>query len=245
MQHISDYRARLGLGTSTTRLGACTISSPARDLAVDGAGKSVASERSRENRAYNPAVGHVSDNGTSLGLGTGRAASLGAGGVRRPSRDLAVNRASLAVAHARLGGRTFITAVLGRNVNSVSARLAARATGLGASRPGVPGVLAIDGARVGVAVLLSRHRAASSATELASSDDGLGPGLDTATTDLRASGPSSPAGDSAVDGAGERVASGRRRESGARKAAVGSGSNDGTSLGLGTSATGLSAGTVL
>jgi len=62
--------------------------------------------------------------------------------------------------------------VLGRNVNSVSARLGTNTTGLGASRPGVPRVLAVDGARVGVAVLCSRHRAAGKTTVLASSDDG-------------------------------------------------------------------------
>jgi len=62
--------------------------------------------------------------------------------------------------------------VLGGDVNSVSARLGTNTTGLGASRPGVPGVLTIDGARVGVAVLCSRHRATGKTTVLASSDDG-------------------------------------------------------------------------
>jgi hypothetical protein len=241
--HVEDG-TRTELGPSATGCSASTVGSVARDLAVDGTSKSVAGGGNRQTGAANTTVGTSSYNGTRLGLGTS-ATGLGAGTVARPARDLAVNRASLAVAHAVFRSRAGVATVLGRNVNSVSARLAARATGLGASRPGVPGVLAIDGARVGVAVLLSRHRAASSATKLASSDDGLGSGLDAAATDLRASGPSSPAGDSAVNGAGERVASGRRRESGARKAAVGSGSNDGTSLGLGTSATGLSAGTVL
>jgi hypothetical protein len=97
-------------------------------------------------------VGSIRDDGTGLGLGTS-AARLGAGTIARPARSLAVFNTNLGVAHARLRARAGVTAVLGRDVNSVSARLSTNTTTPGAGGPGVPGVRAINGARMGVAVL--------------------------------------------------------------------------------------------
>jgi hypothetical protein len=188
-------------------------------------------------------MGSSSDDGTGLGLGTS-AARLGAGTIARPARNLAVKNASLGVADAVFRSGTGVTAVLGRDVNSVSARLSTNTTTPGASGPGIPGVFAIDGAWVGVAVLLGRHRAAGSATELASSDHGLGAGLDAATTELGTGGPSSPARDSAVDWASERVARNGGREEGTHNATVLHICDNGTRLSLGTSGTRLGASTV-
>jgi hypothetical protein len=69
---------------------------------------------------------------------------------------LAINGAGLGVAHALFSRGACVATVLGSEINLVVARLLTSATGLGAGSPGVPGVLAIDGARVGVAVLLGR-----------------------------------------------------------------------------------------
>lgn len=89
----------------------------------------------------------------------------------------------------------------GSKVDSVVARLGAGATSLGASGPGVPGMHAVDGARVGITVLLSRDLVAWLAAELSSSDYRLGSSVDTTAAELRASRPTSPSRDDAVDGA--------------------------------------------
>jgi hypothetical protein len=57
------------------------------------------------------------------------------------------------VADASFLLRAFVTTVLGGDVNLVVTGLFAVAAGLGAGGPGVPGVHAVDAARVSVAVL--------------------------------------------------------------------------------------------
>ena len=98
-------------------------------------------------------MGGSCEHGAAAAFGTS-AAGLGASRVARPAGDTAVDGASLGVAHTGLLGGACVTAVLGSDVDGVGAGLDADTTGLGAGSPGVPGVLAVDRARVGVAVLL-------------------------------------------------------------------------------------------
>ena len=103
------------------------------------------------------------------------ATGLGASAESRPARHLAVDRAALGVAHTVFLRRAFITAVLGSDVHIVVATLRTGATALGAGSPGVPGVFAVDGARMGVAVSdVTReliHRSARNAAVLSMSYD--------------------------------------------------------------------------
>jgi hypothetical protein len=80
--------------------------------------------------------------------------------------------------------------MLGGDVNSVVTSLHATSASLGASGPGVPGVLAIDGARVGVAILLNAESVTRFTTMSDVSDDGTSAGFDAAAAKLRASRPS-------------------------------------------------------
>jgi hypothetical protein len=91
--------------------------------------------------------------------------------------------------------------MLGSNVNLIVAGLVASTTSLGASGPCVPRMLAINRARVGVAVLLSRDLVTWLATELSSSNYRLRSSLDTTTAELRASRPTVPSRNNAIDGA--------------------------------------------
>jgi hypothetical protein len=63
--------------------------------------------------------------------------------------------------------------VLGSDGNIIIAGLFAEAAGLGASSPGVPGMLAVNGAGVGVAVLHGRSLTTTDTAVLGSSDDRL------------------------------------------------------------------------
>jgi hypothetical protein len=125
----------------------------------------------------------VGDNGARLDLGAS-ATGLGARAVLGPSGDLAVNGASLVVANARFGERAFVTTVLGSNDNVVVPRLLTGPARLRASGPGVPGVVAVDRARMSVAVLLSRRSTTSYPAVTNVHDNGLGAGLDTTTAKL-------------------------------------------------------------
>jgi hypothetical protein len=106
---------------------------------------------------------------TRLGLGAS-AAGLGAGSEAGPFGDLAVDGASLHVANAHFPVGAFVAIVCGGNDNIVVARLDAFTAGLGAGSPGVPGVFAVDGARVGVAVLRGHLCAACNAACFGGSD---------------------------------------------------------------------------
>jgi hypothetical protein len=195
-----NNRASALLGAGSARGRAGSERRPCGNLAINGTGKGAACSRGGERRATGTAKAGNSDDGTRLGLGTSTA-RLGASTVSGPARHSAINRAVLGVANALFLGGASVTTVLGSDVDLVVARLGASATSLGASGPGVPGMLAVDGARVGVAVLLSRDLVAWLAAELSSSDYRLGLSVDTTATKLRASRPTTPSRDDAVDGA--------------------------------------------
>jgi hypothetical protein len=102
-------------------------------------------------------------------------------------------------------------------------------------------VFAVNGARVGVAVLLGRYSGASDTAVGNRSDDRLGTGLHTTTTDFSAAGPGRPGRGLAVDRAGESVASGAGPEGGASNTTVASLGDDGLGVGLGTTGAGRGA----
>lgn len=91
--------------------------------------------------------------------------------------------------------------MLGSYVNLVRTGLRASTASLGASSPCVPGVFAINRARVGVAVLLSIDSIAYLTTVGSSSDDRTGTAFNAAATKLRARRPGGPARHNAIDGA--------------------------------------------
>ena len=131
--------------------------------------------------------------------------------------------------------------MLGSDINLVVARLLTSTTSLGAGSPGVPGVLAVDGARVSVAVLLGDKCPGRCTTEGSCVDNRSGAALDTATAKLGARTPGTPAGYLAVDGARKGVASLVFLGVGAAHTTVGVGVDDGTSTFLGTRTAGCSA----
>jgi len=239
VQHGASAR----LTTSSAAHRAARPGRPARQLAVDSAGESVASKYVGEGRTSNTTILHRSDDRTRLGLGTS-AAGLGAGAVARPCRDLAVNGASLGVAGTVFVQGAVVTAVLGRDVHIIRTGLGATTARLRACGPGVPGVFAIKRARVGVAVLLREGGRANNTAMGSSGDDGLGASLHTTVAVFRTRGPSSPARNLAINGASERIASGGRRKSWAGDAIMSSSVHNRTRLSLGTGTTGLGAGTV-
>jgi len=205
VREVGHDRTSLLLGSSSTRSRAFTPSRPLRHNTVDGAGEGVASGRGSERRALYATELDVSGDGARLGLGTSTA-RLRASAVARPGRNLAVNWASLDVADTVFSQRTSITTVFGSDINLVVARLGAGATSLGAGGPGVPRMRAVNGARVSVAVLLSRNCIASLASVGDVGDDGLGTSLDTATAEFSAGTPVGPVGEDAINWAGVVVA---------------------------------------
>jgi hypothetical protein len=147
-----DNRTGAFLGASAAGGRARSPGRKARKLAVNRASESVAGCGGSKSGATSTAEAGGSDNRTSLGLGASTA-RLSAHTVAGPTRNLAINGAGLGVAHALFLGGAFVTTVGGGNVNLVVARLVTGAAGLGAGSPGVPGVLAVNGARVSVAAL--------------------------------------------------------------------------------------------
>jgi hypothetical protein len=240
---FSDHRTSLGLGTGVARFGAGTKASPARDFAINRASKTVALERRREGGASLATVLHVGENGTSLGLGT-HAASLGAGTVCRPGRDLAIDGASLGVANAVLFHRATVTTMFGSHYHLVGAALGTRTTGLRASGPGVPIMLAVHRTRVGVAILFTRYSVARLTTVGLASDDGTRTVLDTTTAELGASTPSIETRKNAVNGASLGFTSGGRRKRRTDDATVGNVCLNRTGPGHGTSAASFGASAV-
>ena len=94
---ISDDGAGLGLGAGTAGLGACTVTRPARVLAVNGASESVASLVFLEHGASDTTVEVGVEDGAAALLGAG-GAGLGAGAEGGPGSDPAVDGASESVA---------------------------------------------------------------------------------------------------------------------------------------------------
>jgi hypothetical protein len=123
----------------------------------------------------------------------------------------------------------------GIDIDYVVARLLAGTTSLGASAPGVPGVYAINGARVGVAVLLSRNGITRLATVGNIGDDRLRASLNSAATDFGAGSPGSPAGKNTVDGTGLCVADAILRVKRALNTTMGDIGDDGPHAGLAAS----------
>jgi hypothetical protein len=194
-------------------------------------------------RAVIAGLEHVADAANELvALGTleegsgRRSGARGSGALEEGSgvgSDLAVDRAVLGVADAVHLGGAFVTAVLDMSVDVEGASLDASAAGLGAGAPVAPAVVAVDGARVGVAVVAGVKGGATNATIDSLVHDGASLGSDTAAALLSASGSARPAGDLAVDGAGEAVARSSVGEGGAVDTAVGSRSDNRALLDLG------------
>jgi hypothetical protein len=241
--NVTDDGTRLGLRPIATGLGAVTVRRPAGDLAVDGAAEGVASGGKRKSGTCYTTMGRISLHRTRFGF-LASTARLSARAVSRPPGDLAVFNANLGVADAFLSGRAFVASVLGRNVNSVLARLDTLATGLGASSPGIPGVFAIYGARVGVAILLTCKTATGNTAKLGSSDDGLRARLHTATAKLRASGKGRPGRNFAINRTSESVAIGHKAINTTSGTTIDPGVHHRFGLGLGTSTTRLGASVV-
>jgi len=183
MRYISYYGARLGLGTSAAGLGACAIARPGRHLAINWACKSIAVGGGGKTRAYDTSISYVSYDRTRLGFGTS-ATRLGALRVVSPSRHLAVNRASLSVTDTVLASGAVVTTVLGSDIDLVRTRLFATATTRGAGGPGVPGVLTVNGSRVGVAILFNTGGVTRLATMRSICDDRARTAFDATTAKL-------------------------------------------------------------
>jgi len=232
-------RALLGAGSASGRAG--TESRPAGNLAVNGTGEGIASLGGATDAAASTTVAGGGDDTLSAELGAG-ATSLGAGRPGRPGRKLAVNGARLGVANALFLGGASVTTVAGSNVDGVVARLLATTTRLGASGPGVPGMLAINGARVGVAVLFSGKNGGSGTTVGSSVDNRSSALVNATAAELGASAPGRPARHLGVDGAGESVAGLVLLGVRAADTAKCVGGEDGASALLGASATGGRAG---
>jgi hypothetical protein len=145
-------RTRLGLGTCTTRLGASTVGSPTRNLAINSASKRVASGGRRKSGAGTAAVDRGVYNRTRLVLGAS-ATRLGANTVGRPARDLAVNWANESVAGSAGGNDGAAnTTMAGRGQHRTSLGLGTSAARLGANTIRRPGRdLAVNGACKSVA----------------------------------------------------------------------------------------------
>jgi hypothetical protein len=133
--YIRHNGARLGLGASATSLGARTVARPAGDLAVNGAEESVARGNDLVGTTRNTAVDSGVDDGADLIFGT-NATSLGAASELRPTRILAIDRASKSVAWKRVRqGRADNTSVSYVGNNRASLGLRTRSTTrLGAGR---------------------------------------------------------------------------------------------------------------
>jgi len=147
-------RARLGLGTSATSLGAHAVTRPAGYLAVDGTGKGVASLVLPGVGAAHTAMNVGADNGTRALLCAG-GASDGARGVGGPGSYLAVNGASEGVASFdSLGTGACSTARSSSHDHRTSARLGARgASGRAGTEGGPTGDLTVDRTGLSVAEL--------------------------------------------------------------------------------------------
>lgn len=175
-------------------------------FAINRASKSVARGGGNTGRARSATELGSSHNGTPLVLGA-RTAGLGAWAESVPTGHLAINRTGLGVAYAFFGRRTFVTTMFGRDVNLVVARLFATSARSSASGPGVPGMRAVDRARVGVAVLRGRHlSAAVNTTMTGNGNNRAGAGGDATAAQFRTGGPLTPAGKLAVDGTSKSVA---------------------------------------
>jgi hypothetical protein len=207
---------------------------PVGKLAVNLANVRVAARRGLLSPAPFTTILGSSNNRPRLDLGA-TTALLGAATIPGPAGELAINGARLIVAHTILSERAFVTTVLGSSVNLESTGLLTSAARLGASSPGVPGVLAVDGARVSVAVLLHRPCVTDLAT-MSRPGKKLSPAfLDAASTLLRALKPAAPRAQDAVNRTGLRVTVPHTRVQTTRDTTVGCWGDDGLGSTLGSS----------
>jgi hypothetical protein len=154
-------------------------------------------------------VGIVSEDRTQLAFGastTGLSACL----VLGPTRDLAVDRTSeRAAVRVRRKGKTHNATVGNVGDDGAGLRLGTKAARLGASAVAGPGrKYTINRAGESVATGAEGSRGASNTTVLHLGNDRTRLGLGASATGLGASAVASPAGDLAVNGAPESVATG-------------------------------------
>jgi len=202
---VGDDGTRLGLGASTTSLGAGTKLGPARDLAVDGAGLSVAGAVFSVGAFVTTVLG--SDvNLVVTGL-LASAASLGAGGPGVPGVGAVdAARVSVAVLLGRYGIAN-LAAVLDVGDDGLDTSLHTATAEFGAGSEGSPaGDDAIDGAGLGVARLNLAVCSARNTTVGSRGDHRFGGFLGTNAASLAASGPLGPVGEYAVNSAGLSLA---------------------------------------
>ena len=183
MLDVGDNGARLGLGASAAGLGAGAVTSPARDLAVDGASECVTGLVLLEHGASHTTVEVGVEDGAAALLGAG-GASLGAGSEGSPGSEAAVDGASEEV--ASLDGPHYNTSSTAEGSSSddgASALLGTRGTSGRAGAEGRPATnLAVDGALEVVARGEVDIKAACDTTVLSSGHDRLGAFFGTTST---------------------------------------------------------------
>jgi hypothetical protein len=143
------------------------------------------------------------------------------------------------VAGAFLAAGAVVAAVRVHGSDLDASLLRASAAAAGASSPSIPGVLAIDGAGVSVAVAIMLEGGAALAAEFSLGDNVTGAALDTTATLLGTDAPGHPHRDEAVFGALEGVARSLGGGGGTHVATKGGSDDDTAGLGLGANAAGL------
>lgn len=200
-----NYGTVRSLGTAVAGLGAETPGTPLGDSAVHRAQTSVAVGGIDEERAFLATELRLGDDLAGLELSS-QATGDGAGAHLTPGRNLAVDRA----VDGTTGTLLHLEGAFLATVGSVAKDLAGvglfalvvrtvRGAGLGAFGPFAPiSHGAINGALLGLALLLLDKSGAGVATVLALADNGASAGTGANTTGLRALGPAGPSGNPAV-----------------------------------------------
>jgi len=148
----NNHRLGALLSANATRLGALSPHRPVGKFAVNRTVEGVACGPRNVARTFLTTVGSHGYNRAAALLGAGGTSSR-ASRPASPARKLAVNGARLKITGTLLLHGAFVTTVFSRDVDSVATRLFTSATRPRASLPRVPGVHAVDTARVRVAVL--------------------------------------------------------------------------------------------
>lgn len=146
------HHALAGLNTTVAFLTAFVPRVPGGNLAVYRAAECVATRDVAKSQALFATIAMGADDRFGTSLATTRA-SLRAPTPAGPIRRYAVNGARLKVAHTGFLVGACITTMFGSNIDVVGTSLYPFTTCLRARGPVVPGVLTVDSARVGVAVL--------------------------------------------------------------------------------------------
>lgn len=158
--------------SSAAGLGAFGVGTEGADLAVDGAGLSVALASLLDGGAFVTTIGGLNNDLATTVLDTS-AALLGAGTPDRPGGHLAVSGASFHVAKRFLDEvGAFVTVELGEPFDHALALTDTAAAASSALAPSGPGVdLAVEGALLGVALLAGLESGALVATKLGVDND--------------------------------------------------------------------------